>query len=256
MKKAAALVFLALALVAMVYSYQKQGDDQLIAQPVETPDVISASPSEGIPVPVVSTLPPEAVPFEIDQRRLYDLSYLVDPDLIAYADSLDVSPVCVVAVARGEATFNDRPVCDLITINAHVLHADNGIEYDRLTMDELMTMADTDPYANQEIGGRYINSAEPDLATRYYERATAISGKATPIMFIRQTDVHPEVLQYELLLVAEALGRKPQPIQRFVATNGLGEDQLVEAEQRARLRLERLTDLRMELVGQPWPALE
>ena len=248
MKNTVTLTLLAFAMLAVGYWYSTSEQAPITDPPIADID----EPPKSIPVPRLITEQQQSSTFEIDRERLYDLSYLADPDLIAFAEAHDVSAECIVKVERGEATMSDRPVCERISIAAHTL--DSAAELANLTLEQLLPLAQTDAQAAALVSQAYYYLGEFDKQEQYVERAVALSGKANTLFGLLGVDrgVDSDVLEYELLLIAEALGRKTQPEHRFMAIHGLSPQQVIEAQQRAEARLQRLTEMRQELVGKPW----
>jgi len=209
-----------------------------------------------ISVPIVN--PQQTIaPFEIDETRLYDVSYLTDPDLVAYAESIDRTPECVVQRARvnmyDASIYNPRDeVCYSVTARKFEI----PIEPENLgfmTTAELKALAETQPAANLMLANHYHRAQEFAEAERVLERAVALSGSPNPLYKIAHANgVTDDMLRWEIYLTAEALGRKNHPMMRELLRNKLTTEEREIAERRAQERVTRLTALRQELVGRPW----
>ncbi len=214
------------------------------------------TPPAELSVPSVSAQR-DTVSFEIDESRLYDVSYLVEPDLVAYAESIDRTPECVVHRARVDmydaATYNPRDsICYSVTASKFAI----PIEPENLgfmTIDELKALAETQPAANLMLAKHYRRAQEFANAERVLERAVALSGSPNPLYKIVYTNgITDDMLRWEIYLTAEALGRKNHPMMRDLLRNKLTIEEREIAERRAQERVAKLTALRQELVGRPW----
>ena len=205
--------------------------------------------TEPIPVPTVATQRDEPMSFTLDRQRLYDVSYLVDPGLVAYAEAIDRTPECIVKTERGEASIDDRPLCTPVSAELHSLERP-GEALKNLPLEQLLILADTDPKASIAVADFYYWQGDIQKQELYTERAVALSGKANPLFELTGDGGYE--LQYELILTAEALGRKIEAQIEQSAMNRLDAEQRASAEVRAQERVERLTALRQQLVGRPW----
>lgn len=190
--------------------------------------------------------------FDVDRHRLYDVSYLADPQLIAYADSVDRTPQCVLVATRENVTpdTSEDPACFSVSQQAHKIGFTVGGLSD-MADEELLMLAETDPNANLALAYRHFEDAE--TVSRRVERAMALSGKAGPVQLLQATDDVPEgVHALEVLLTSEELGRRIDPVILAGFRSGLTDELQALAQERAHQRASRIKQLRKDLVGEPW----
>lgn len=192
--------------------------------------------------------------FEVDRARLYDVSYLTDPQLIAYAESIDRTAECVLVAGREKVSpdTSDDSACFSVSQAQHRIEFTVGGLSD-MTDDQLLALAVSDPNANLVLAHRH--SSDPEIANRHIERAMALSGKAGPVQMLQATDDVPFLVHaVEVLLTSEELGRHIDPMILANFRHGLTDDLQTLAEERAYRRAEQIKRLRKDLVGEPWGA--
>lgn len=196
--------------------------------------------------------------FSIDSSRLYDLAYLNDPDLLAYARTQNFSAECIVAREKRRLDGVEVPKGVCAHAYTSMMVNPNKDDFEAFSDQELQSLAETDASA-AVILGRRVN--DRDRSEYWYEVAVALSGKPGPLeewISGRDqglTEAEYNALRYEVYLAAAAIG-------------GYGIDALPTLEvelseagvplepirQRANERLRRLTAMRMSLVGRGWRA--
>jgi len=192
--------------------------------------------------------------FEVDRERLYDVSYLTDPHLIAYAESIDRTAECVLAASREKvsADTSDDPACFSVSQAQHRIDF-TVYGLSDMTDDQLLALAESDPNANLVLARRHSN--DPEIANNHIERAMALSGKAGPVQMLQATDNIPRMAHaLEVLVTSKELGRQIDPMILATFRHGLTDDLQVLAEERAYQRADRIKRLRKDLVGKPWGA--
>ena len=225
----------------------------------QAPTSFNAGTNPAAPRIAVPIVDPQqnTAPFEIDDSRLYDLSYLTDPALVGYAESIDRTPECVVQRARLDRydapTHNPRDdVCYSVTAKKFTIPMEpENLGF--MTIGELKALAETQPAANLMLAYHYHRSQQFADAERVLERAVALSGSPNPLYKIAHANgVTNDMLRWEIYLTAETLGRKNHPMMRELLREKLTIEERQIAERRAQDRVARLTALRDELVGRPW----
>jgi hypothetical protein len=194
----------------------------------------------------------------LDESRLFDKSYEVDPDLVAIAGRAGVPPACIIAIAkqqfhgiqiRGECPSPAElgPETPSLAVGADT--------YAGYSDADLESLATSDPRAAVVLARRVKSDAE---AKRLYDRAVALSGVGSPLlewMYARadtgltrhngQLDVAAAREGYKTHLIVAAVDGYQDPIletfQRELSDAGvdLSAIEREAAEEVARLRQER-----------------
>ena len=216
------------------------------------PEAPQSAAGSGVSVPTGERKVVPGTAFEIDRGRLYDVSYLTDPNLITYAESVDRTPECILVASREEVSpdTSDDPACFSVSQAQHKIDFTVGGLPD-MTDDQLLTLAGSDPNANLLLAYRHLEDSH--TVTRHVERAMALSGKAGPVQMLQATDDVPErVHALEVLLTSEALGRRIDPQILASFRSGMTDELQALAAERAQERTNRIRQLREDLVGEPW----
>lgn len=194
----------------------------------------------------------------LDESRLFDKSYEVDPDLVAIAANAGVPPACIIAIAKQQ--FHGIPVHGECPSQAELgaeppslaVAADSYAGYSNADLESLAT---SDPRAAVVLARRVKSDAE---AKRLYDRAVALSGVGSPLlewMYARadtgltrhngKLDVAAAKLGYKTHLIVAAVDGYQDPIletfQRELSNAGvdLSAIEREAAEEVARLRQDR-----------------
>lgn len=165
-------------------------------------------------------------PFEIDLDRIYDKGYAAEPEIQNLAESYNISPECLLALAKYR--FDQVPlepgICPKPAENSEslALSIPEDHPYHRYSDQQLETLAETSPEAAVILARRVESDEE---SREVYERAVALSGISSPLlewMTARNTgglnydygqlDVAAAKVGYEIFLIAAAFDGKRDPI--------------------------------------------
>lgn len=255
-------LFLALALFAVTTLLVLKHDAKGPGTPLPLTDTappqedFAVAPGGGAESPqLASVAESNDDSFVVDRERLYDVSYLVDPLLIAHATANNVTAECLLARAkkRRDGVEIARGVCRRLDA-VHFLNPKTG-DYASLSNDELASLALADASAAVVMGRRLNNRV---LSERWFELAVALSGKAGPLQeWVANHDDdlgrrERLELQYEVYLTTAALGfdtGAAEVARERLTSEGVD---LAPIYERANARLERLSGLRQTYVGKPW----
>jgi hypothetical protein len=223
--------------------------------------------------------------FRFDMDRLYDISYEADPKLVEFASSIDVTPSCLIGFIKAQKEKQPVPHCGRVKAtdySAHMLlpgvyeticYTVDGDEvcrriktddhpYEVYSDEELASSAESSPEAAIILARRISDS---EASARLYERAVALSGRPGPLeewMYQKNTgglewrngvlDVDKAKVGYGVYAITGRLGYGENNLQEYrsvLSQAGVDVDALdVEADE----KFASLSELRMELLAQPW----
>lgn len=194
----------------------------------------------------------------LDESRLFDKSYEVDPDLLAIAEQAGLPPACIIAIAKQQ--FHGIEVQDecppQTELGPDLPSLAVGVDlYAEYSDADLESLATSDARAAVVLARRIDDPAE---ARKWYERAVALSGIGEPLlewMYDRangglswtngQLNVAAAVEGYKTHLIVAAVDDYRDPIletfQRELEDAGIdpGDAERQAAEEVARLREQR-----------------
>jgi len=232
---------------------------------VEEPVPVRAAGAELASAQADPELDAPPAQFSIDSDRLFDLSYQVDPELVAFADSVGQSPACLIALAKF-LRYGGPDTAEFCS--------DEAEDDLQLTVDPALNTyseADLRRLDTAESALVQARRAEGERALALYERAVILSGKPGPLVEWMATqnldglhwhdgalDIEAAAAGLEWWLTVEQFGLAPETLAETVARygevlRGAGVD-LDPIRKRAAKRFARLTQARIETVGTTWGA--
>jgi|GEM_PF-3070466 len=223
--------------------------------------------------------------FKFDLSRLYDLSYEVDPELVAYSAFIGLTPSCLIAHVKAQKENQPAPHCGRVRQTDHSAHLllpgvyeescypSNQDQictrvktaehpYEAYSDVELAYMADTSPEAAVILARRTEN---PQVSARLYKKAVALSGKPGPLeewMFQKNTgglvwqngvlDMEKAKVGYVVYTITGKLGYGATARQKYeeVLIQAGVDIKALDAEASEKFRS--LTELRRDLTGNGW----
>ena len=223
--------------------------------------------------------------FKFDMDRLYDIAYEADPELVGFANSIDVTPSCLIRYIKAQEEQQPVPHCgrvQAVDYSVHMLlpgvyetfcYTVDGDEvcrrvktgdhpYEVYSDGELAALAESSPEAAIILARRIIDT---EASARLYERAVALSGRPGPLeewMYRKDTgglewrngvlNVDKAKVGYGVYAITQRLGYGESTLQEYrdiLFRAGVDVDALdAEAEE----RFATLSQLRQDLTARTW----
>lgn len=242
--------------------------------------------------PVAADVPSKHAPklaeddsFKFDMDRLYDISYEVDPELVEFASSIDVTPSCLIGFIKAQIEKQPVPHCgrvetadysaymllpgvyetfcysvDSDEVCRRVKTADHP--YESYSDAELTTLSESSPEAAVILARRI---SDPQESVAFYEKAVVLSGKPGPLeewMYQKDTgalqwrngilDVEKAKVGYGVYAITSRLGYGERALQEYkhaLVQAGVDTDKL---DYEAQVKFASLSELRIELTTKGW----
>jgi hypothetical protein len=225
--------------------------------------------------------------FKFDSDRLYDISYEVAPDLVAFAASIGKTPACLIEIVKREidgitppesqCRGNAPSLTDEKVILPGTYETDCRImrgqetcrrvkvadhPYEKYSDDELRALAYTSAEAAIILARRIPDDA---LSEQHYEQAVVLSGRPGPLeewMLQRNLgglvqiggvlDMNKAKLGYEIYLTTAQLGYGNDAAAEYERILKDANVDLGPIQRRADARFARLTNARRAIVSGGW----